>query len=188
MSQQYEASSTPGFRSLSEAGIQLKEGERLPVNEAMSQTIANQVRAESEDPNWPPMPTMANGEQEPEPGPPTEEKGGGAKVVAVQPRTPGTKRPLPHQLGNNIPAGYYVGQLPQLQFSCPCCGVVLTITEPQTYRGQPGPCPNCAAVVMPPQLVSPFAVAQPNVPVPGAQQQAPGPQTKTVRHFSGFMV
>lgn len=152
------ATAIPGFRSLSQAGIQLGEG-------------------------GPPVATP-------------EEAGGNANAdplskaqrpqsVAVQPREPGTKRPLPRELahaGQNtgVPNGLYVGQLPTLQFSCPCCGVVLTITDPGAYNGKPGPCPHCSAVVLPPRVISPFAMAATRQPV------APTPEESTPRHYSGF--
>lgn len=171
----------PGFRSLSQAGIQLKEGERLETA-AIPTGVASQVRSSSEeDPEWPPLPTMAQklGDAAPDP-----RRG---HTVTVQPREPGTKRPLPHQQHreqqaqlqpNSIPNGLYVGQLPTLQFACPCCGVVLTITDPKAYNGQPGPCPHCAAVVLPPRIVSPFAMATP--------PEASSSNGRNVRHYSGF--
>lgn len=39
-----------------------------------------------------------------------------------------------------------------LSFMCPGCGVVLTIADPSRYDGRPAPCPQCAAVVMPPRI------------------------------------
>ena len=115
--------------------------------------------------------------------------------VTLQPREPGTKRPLPRDLQQHpqvvpmspgqAPPGIYLGQMPALQFSCPCCGVVLTITEPSAYHGQPGPCPGCTAVVMPPQVVSPFALA-------GRQEtersNSNGNSSGPTRHYSGFVV
>ena len=42
-----------------------------------------------------------------------------------------------------------------LGFNCPACGVVLTITNPVAYDGRPAPCPQCAALVVPPRVVQP---------------------------------
>ncbi len=160
------APAIPGFRSLSQAGIQLGDGrERSPSPEA-----------------------QAGGSKSAELTPAaTASKVRRAQSVAVQPREPGTKRPLPHQQQKHqelvpqgsVPNGLYLGELPSLQFSCPSCGVVLTITEPSSYNGKPGPCPHCSSVVLPPRVVSPFSMASTRQPVQPTQEEAP-------RHYSGF--
>ncbi|MFT5192368.1 MAG: hypothetical protein ACI9DF_000520 [Verrucomicrobiales bacterium] len=163
----------PGFRSLSQAGIQLKEGERLEPA-ALSKAIVSQLRSSQNDPEWPPLPTMPRKHGE---GFPNSRHG---DQVAVLPRAPGTKRPIrqAHEPApsEGVPSGHYVGQLPTIQFACPSCGVVLTISNPKAYNGQPGPCPHCSAVVLPPRVVSPFARAN-----EAAQPASPG----DVRHYSG---
>ncbi len=170
------SSSIPGFRSLSQAGIRLQEGlETAPVSEA----AVNQVKAGSEDPSWPPLPTMSQGTESP------VEKTQQAQTVAVQPREPGMRRPAvrepEHFAGQTaaspIPTGVYMGDLPSQRFSCPSCSVVLTIPNPKAYNGQPAPCPHCAALILPPQVVSPFAV------VP---EESLDPQRPRMRHYSGF--
>ncbi len=159
------APAIPGFRSLSQAGIQLgSEGGGASLTE--SQEVAGRPAELT--------PTD------------TASKVRRAQSVAVQPREPGTKRPLPHQQQPQqinqqgaIPNGLYVGELPSLQFSCPSCGVVLTITEPSAYNGKPGPCPHCSAVVLPPRVISPFAMASTRQPVQPNEEEAP-------RRYSGF--
>ena len=113
------APAIPGFRSLSQAGIQLGDGRELsPSPEA-----------------------QAGGSKSVELTPAaTASKVRRAQSVVVQPREPGTKRPLPHQQQKHqemvpqgsVPNGLYLGELPSLQFSCPSCGVVLTITEAES--------------------------------------------------------
>lgn len=140
------APAVPGFRSLSQAGIQLRE------------------RGDQPEPQVPSSQVDAHGRLR------------AAGSVAVLPREPGTKRPLPRDrqpIPHSVLPGTYVGHLPSVEFSCPACGVVLTITEPSAYHGQAGPCPHCAAVVLPPRVVSPFSEAE-----------APAPDK--VKHFSGF--
>lgn len=184
------APSVPGFRSLTQAGIQLKDGlERAHVSEV----TANQVKAAAEDPNWPPMPTMGQDEAA------NAEKTRSAATVAVQPREPGTKRPLPRDVaiqgqgaavGQGLvpqpvaaPQGHYVGRLPTVKFTCPRCTVLLTIPNPEAYNGEPGPCPRCASLIIPPRAVSPFSIVTHEVALP-AEAPVPAP----TRHFSGHQL
>ena len=150
------APAIPGFRSLAQAGIHLgDEGENQQERETATDGASPASKARR------------------------------AQSVAVQPREPGTKRPLPHDRssgtlpGGVVPNGLYVGQLPPLEFSCPSCGVVLTITDPGSYNGKPGPCPHCSAVVLPPRVVSPFAMV-------GNGHGAQRPSEDSPRHYSGF--
>lgn len=148
----------PGFRSLSQAGIRLQEGLATPT---VSEATIQSVKAGSQDPNWPPMPTLAQKEESGTAAPNSQKAGS----VVVQPREPGIRRspgqehpPVGGKLASAPPVGEYVRDLPTLRFTCPNCAVVLTIPDPKAYNGEPAPCPHCSAVILPPRVVSPFAV------------------------------
>lgn len=147
------AGPSPGFQPLAHAGIHFNEGDAIPPSRN-NQRMMERIRATVEDPAWPPMPTMSQVED-------IGDKGQSAREVQVLPRMPRAKK-VESQTGSHdtVPVlpGVFQGRLLPMQFTCPCCSTILTINDPGTYRGQPGPCPSCQALVTPPRVVSPFSV------------------------------
>lgn len=148
---------TPGFQSLSQAGIQLGE-DPLPQPQAMRRAVGR-IREKAYHSAWPPLPTLEN-EVRPLSRIGFSSRTRGAKQVQVRPRGLEPRRnPAPSILDEQREEP--LAPLPPIQFTCPSCRTFLTISDPTAYDGEAGPCPICTSVIMPPRVVvSPFSVLQ----------------------------
>ena len=102
------------------------------------------IRESTEDPTWPPFPTMSASSLPPSLA---------GNALSLQPRSAPDERP---RETNDHPVRSFRAlegkEAPQMMFACPACMVMLAVRPGYQLNGDAMNCPHCASSILPPRV------------------------------------